>query len=1519
MVDQDEAAEALKQLRTIVAVSSCFKSVFLEYKAESFESCPLNPWRVQVNTIFSELDSFLDRCDDTIDFVQTVIHFSKLPRIEIGSTKGRTLTDAVHAIYADLNAAILHIKSQAHNVMDAEMKEIDHDFSTFQATVREVERKLASAISTGLDDCNSVYGRFQLLDSFDVDLLNRSTMRDEMEGRYISLFKEYVDDLQVVREIFLGFKDNPPQDTTRYLPPFAAKLTWCRSLLARIQLPMQKFQQLDNEILDREEAKEAQKVQTYLISSLQTYETNSVNEWSVSVEQVSVQKLCLPLLERNTSTRHIMTNFDPALVWMLREVKYLTQLQVSVPPAALEVFQSCETFRRWVGNLDIIVNLYNFVLNELLPVEKPLIAPYLMKVDKCIRVGVEDMNWKSVGIDTFITNALDNVRSMHDILMIMKNNLSSIEELCRSWNTALIDRRVKPEDKGEFERSAKALRNMRFSSIKESGKQIHNLLKETNRILRVSNSAPDWRYYVDFVSNIVIDGLSSAVVMSLAFLLQQVSPSLIQSTGRLPLLDVKLDFDLETMSLKFDPDLDHHSGEGIADMFDNIIGSFIQVGSLFKRLDTDGTYTREILSNITINGYLSKLSDAFFENKQLFSVFKQAFEEYSNLWSSEFPSQFSSFLANATKVTSYGIVALDIGLFDRAINYLKDIQDSISKVKSSSDIGFLRIDVTPAKHQISLLVMKSINKYTKFMLENVLTSLSDLNLFMDNAGKTLALTNIEGGCRGKSLMDIMAIIRDVRKKMETFEDNRRLQLDCVQALRRYGVDLNNAVISGQCLNDFLEELPLRWEALIKKTFKTKEDILPFQIESINSLKIDVENFYYSVRAFRGDFRANAPFKFSGTGSQAYQILGTYADALDNLELEVTRFNELEDLFELQESSFCEIGETRSEIKILKHLWDFKAMVDLIYAGWRTMLWKDVNVDTLDDQNKKLRKQLKDYGNSFPSMKGWQVYRDIDDLTTVFSISLPLINELHSDAIRPRHWSALARICNVKAIEPSQKTFSLSDMMNLNLHKFSESIEEIVETAAKEVKIERKLAEINHLWSSIELDYVFHKDSDLLLPNPSDDVVENMEAHQMELQGIFAMGKFMEFFRDDVVNWQSRLRLLDDTLRMWVQVARTWVSLEAIFLASVDIRSQLPEDTKRFDGIDSDFKELMKEATLEKNCLNSCTVNGRYAALKGMRDRLELCQKSLNEYLDIKKKIFPRFYFVSSSALLDMVANGRSPTKIVPYLGDCYDALAGLSFTKDSHGIQSDKIVETMIAKDGETVPLCAPFIMDGEVEHYLNRLTGVMQQSLKVILSDAMEKAASWEVDIPRQEWIFHYPAQLCITGTQIYWTDETQQALEEYEGGQEDAVKRYLQMCNYRLSSLIQLVLGKLSAADRTKIISLITMDVHSRDVVDRLISSKTEGPTAFTWQQQLRFEWDPPKMDVNVKICDFSCKYFYEWVGNTGRLVITPLTDRCYITLTMALKLFLGGAPAGPAGTGKVCDIMTFCQFSSIYVNDV
>ncbi len=111
---------------------------------------------------------------------------------------------------------------------------------------------------------------------------------------------------------------------------------------------------------------------------------------------------------------------------------------------------------------------------------------------------------------------------------------------------------------------------------------------------------------------------------------------------------------------------------------------------------------------------------------------------------------------------------------------------------------------------------------------------------------------------------------------------------------------------------------------------------------------------------------------------------------------------------------------------------------------------------------------------------------------------------------------------------------------------------------------------------------------------------------------------------------------------------------------------------------------MQEASEDPLVISSCTVDGRVETLKEFFADIELCEKSLNDYLEQKKKMFPRFYFVSNQALLDILSNGNNPEKVGAYLGDCFDGLKSMDWYKEDP--RPWRRSKGMFSKEGEYVP-----------------------------------------------------------------------------------------------------------------------------------------------------------------------------------------------------------------------------------------
>ena len=248
-------------------------------------------------------------------------------------------------------------------------------------------------------------------------------------------------------------------------------------------------------------------------------------------------------------------------------------------------------------------------------------------------------------------------------------------------------------------------------------------------------------------------------------------------------------------------------------------------------------------------------------------------------------------------------------------------------------------------------------------------------------------------------------------------------------------------------------------------------------------------------------------------------------------------------------------------------------------------------------------------------------------------------------------------------------------------------------------------------------------------------------------------------------------------------------LEPIFLASEDIRAQLPEDTKRFEKVDAEWKGLMADASEDAAVVAATNTEGRDKILQEFITEIDLCEKALNEYLEQKKKIFPRFYFVSNQALLDILSNGNNPEKVNEYLSDCFDGMRDMKLIEE--GNRPYRSACGMFAKDGEYVEFDSTFTCQGAVENYLCDLERKMQDTLKKIIIHAKETTDDWNVDKPRELWLDDYCAQLALLATQIEWTEQTVRTFDDLESGSESAMKEFLTVIKNRISKLIGRVRG--------------------------------------------------------------------------------------------------------------------------------
>jgi dynein heavy chain len=185
--------------------------------------------------------------------------------------------------------------------------------------------------------------------------------------------------------------------------------------------------------------------------------------------------------------------------------------------------------------------------------------------------------------------------------------------------------------------------------------------------------------------------------------------------------------------------------------------------------------------------------------------------------------------------------------------------------------------------------------------------------------------------------------------------------------------------------------------------------------------------------------------------------------------------------------------------------------------------------------------------------------------------------------------------------------------------------------------------------------------------------EALEGDQLTVQGMLA-SRHVGHFETQVQQWQHSLASISDVYTFVTEIQRTWSYLEPLFVGSEEVKKELPEDAERFKGIDVDVKSMLKEMWHVCNIKAACNEHGLSARCEGILELLGICKKSLADFLDGRRRQFPRYYFTSEADLLDILSNGSQPKKILHHTPKVYLQTKTFRLSDDDHVTETGRPV-----------------------------------------------------------------------------------------------------------------------------------------------------------------------------------------------------------------------------------------------------
>ncbi|XP_012153483.1 dynein heavy chain 2, axonemal kl-2 [Megachile rotundata] len=1435
------------------------------------------PWDLDRDNIFRHTDVFISRCHDMIEICQAMIDFARMDEtVEVmqpifSGTLGEEHERVCQKIERLFRQALKQIEQNSHRILDVHYALWHDDIVAFRTEMKDLEIMIENLVATVFLKMNNVQEAIEDLQGFH-NYMNRENLKSLFELRTVEIWKLFSDDIQRTKEEVLAEREKYPSMTpyyagrALYLKLKAAHLLWIRELLE--EAAWMPYCGYSVEVYDQHDT---------LMKTIEDFVADIFHQWVHQVGDNPRARLDRFLMRRSITNYGLLEcNIDPAILNLCREATYWDYMKFGLPVHIQIVFDKWNSLYFALEGVIAVIIGYNKAIRALSATERDLFRELIRQVDRKINPGLGRLTWNSEYVDSYIEDCLNQTANLQNFIDVYKESNSEIMKICENiCGTSMI--KIRPNYTYTLQQLSEELikgRDEAFAELREKHRQIIQRIVVVYDGFRnvIEDTLEEWKNYLNRIDVLISESFRLCIRGSLETLFNALHGD--GTTPPSPLILVHID--LVDNKITFNPDLTEVTTL-MSTVFDNLLEPVKKLRRLvykFRLTLNIPDFWKYYETDADLLNLQQKLNDEVNYCFLQVQSYLKSWEPFQEVWE----------VNREMFLQRYEKLKPSAQSFDSDIVRYLIIANNVQAQDTVMTVHFLDVNADGLKGAIveecyiwQQKLMALLLKQTENMMNHVYHYIAENSKKIQKEPTDLVSMQYSMQLYQKLVAEIPQEEAEFPKIQEQYETLQKYEVPMSFDFRRK-----------------LHDIPPAWKAYLE-VLRTSEEMLLEKKEEFKKILLDdTSMFKDEVTALVAKFADTGPFTSDWIAKDAFSWLAHFRREITSLRKRESNLKMQLALFGITHPDYAEFKDLEKDVNAIELVWEVTNEWNQAWERYRTENFWEIEMEDMENTANVLFRKLNRLCRELKE-KNWEIVEHSRTRVDQFRRTLPLITDLKNPAMRPRHWRRVKDTVDREFDETSEE-FTLEAIAEMQLQNFAEQINEISYSATMELAIDIGLQNISKVWANMPLEMVPYKDKGIYALRSIEEIVQVLEEHQTQLSAMKTT-RFVEPFAAEVDYWERTLSTINEILEQTLLIQRGYMYMDNIFTTE-DIRKQLPKETDQYDKLTKLWTEITSRMAKARLALKAThEPPGLLEVLNKISEKLEWMQRSLEQYLETKRHVFPRFYFISNDDLLEILANARRPELIQPHIKKLFENIKSLNLSKTAAG---KNLAVGMFSNEGEYVDFSQLVQLEGQVEKWLCNIETAMRDSLREVLR--LCRTALRKMTAKRDRWVKEWPSQPGITSTQIQWTaDCTRTLLHCKLVDTRRPLKKLRKRQNQALNKYSEAIRGDLTRLDRLKFKAIVVIEIHARDVIETMYRANCKDVSAFEWLSQLRFYWDKDIDDCIVWQTNTYFVYGYEYLGNTGRLVITPLTDRCYITLTTALHLYRGGSPKGPAGTGK------------------